>query len=198
MTPIHQSTGPKGTNDYSSMKPWLRDEFCFCCVYCLDRETFRPDGADSIAVEHSEPKSQAPGKEVDYDNVFYSCNRCNIMKGTKYLPSPSSIGLGSMIECREDGTYQAKTAEGHTFIDVLDLNDPQRVEYRRRLLVLCRISTEMPDHAELQEVVMSLRKYPDDLPDLSRLRPPLGNTRPGGVLTSHFARKHNGVLPDVY
>ena len=43
-----------------------------------------------------------------------------------------------------------------------------------------------------------LMGFPDDLPDLARLRPPGGNTRPEGVQSSHFARKKTGVLPQTY
>src|SRR5205085_2403491 len=30
--------GPRGYADYPSYRPWRRDEFTFCCVYCLLRE----------------------------------------------------------------------------------------------------------------------------------------------------------------
>jgi hypothetical protein len=38
--------------------------------------------------------------------------------------------------------------------------------------------------------------YPDNLPDLSRLRPPR-NTRPEGVAKSFFARRKRGELPET-
>ncbi len=30
--------GPGGYVDYGSYRPWLRDEFVFRCVYCLNRD----------------------------------------------------------------------------------------------------------------------------------------------------------------
>jgi len=30
--------GPVGYTDFTTYKPWLRDEFQFRCVYCLERE----------------------------------------------------------------------------------------------------------------------------------------------------------------
>jgi hypothetical protein len=38
--------------DYTSFKPWLRDEFIFRCVYCLTRERWCPAGHEDFSVEH--------------------------------------------------------------------------------------------------------------------------------------------------
>ena len=40
--------------------------------------------------------------------------------------------------------------------------------------------------------------YPDDLPDLARLRPPHGNQRAAGIEQSHLARQKRGELPATY
>jgi hypothetical protein len=40
--------------------------------------------------------------------------------------------------------------------------------------------------------------YPVDLPDLSSLRPPAGNSRPEGVVQSYATRRERGKLPDIY
>jgi hypothetical protein len=40
--------------------------------------------------------------------------------------------------------------------------------------------------------------YPADLPDLSSLRPPAGNSRPEGIDQSHAARRERGELLDIY
>ena len=37
-TPHTRRHGPQGYAGYDSFRPWLRDEFSFCCVYCLVRE----------------------------------------------------------------------------------------------------------------------------------------------------------------
>jgi len=39
---------------------------------------------------------------------------------------------------------------------------------------------------------------PDDLPDLSRLAPPGGNSRPDGIANCHFSRRSRGELPELY
>jgi hypothetical protein len=40
--------------------------------------------------------------------------------------------------------------------------------------------------------------FPDDIPDLSRLRPPGGNTRATGVEECHFARRLQNRLAETY
>ena len=37
-TPHQRRHGPRGYADYGTYRPWLRDEFCFRCVFCLLRE----------------------------------------------------------------------------------------------------------------------------------------------------------------
>ena len=39
---------------------------------------------------------------------------------------------------------------------------------------------------------------PDDLPDLSSLRPPGGNLRPEGIVDSHFELRNRGELSETY
>jgi hypothetical protein len=41
-----------GYVDYTSFKPWLRDEFALRCVYCLTRERWCPAGHEDFSIEH--------------------------------------------------------------------------------------------------------------------------------------------------
>lgn len=72
--------GPKGYKNFSSFKPWLRDEFVFRCVYCLNRERWYPDGSASFSVDHLYPKGEMPERENDYTNLVYSCHRCMLSR----------------------------------------------------------------------------------------------------------------------
>jgi hypothetical protein len=47
-------------------------------------------------------------------------------------------------------------------------------------------------------LLRELMGYPDDLPDLSRLRPPDGNSRPEGIAQSHFAQRERRALGNTY
>lgn len=48
------------------------------------------------------------------------------------------------------------------------------------------------------ELYRQLLAYPEDLPDLTRLRPPDGNIRPEGVKESCLEQKRLGTLPETY
>ena len=100
--PHQRRHGPQGYGSPESYRPWLRDEFAFRCVYCLDRELWQ-----------------------------------------------NSVGKF--------------TVEQHS-----------------------------------PELYRELMGYPVDLPDLSSLRPPAGNSRPEGIAQSHAARRERGELPDIY
>jgi len=47
------------------------------------------------------------------------------------------------------------------------------------------------------ELFQRLMGFPDDMPDLWRLRPP-HNSRPEGIDESYFAQRQRGMLPDTY
>src|SRR5262245_46845553 len=78
--------GPQGYLDDEPYKPWLRDEFVFCCVYCRCREAWFPDGDRSFSVEHVQPVSLAPEGLTRYDALAYACCQCNAARGAILLP----------------------------------------------------------------------------------------------------------------
>ncbi len=55
-TPHVRMHGPRGYEAYQSYKDWLRDEFTFRCVYCLERERWYPNGHAAFGVDHVKPK----------------------------------------------------------------------------------------------------------------------------------------------
>jgi hypothetical protein len=75
---------------------------------------------------------------------------------------------------------------------MLGLNDPEQREIRVLWLRIVALAQEH-DPALYQ----ALMGYPGDLPQLSRLRPPGGNTRPQGLQESWYARRHEGTLPAI-
>jgi hypothetical protein len=48
------------------------------------------------------------------------------------------------------------------------------------------------------EQFVRLMGFPDDLPDLSLLRPPEGNSRSDGISESYNAKRGRAELPDIY
>ena len=92
-----------------------------------------------------------------------------------------------------DGRIVGHTDEARRVILALRLNGPDAVHFRRLWIEIITMAARFaPD---LYRRVMG---YPDELPDLARLRPPSGNTRPKGISQSHFARRQRNELPAVY
>ena len=91
-TPHVRRHAPSGWKTYSRYKSWLRDEFCFRCVYCLDRELWK-DPRRGFEIDHSIPQKLRPDLKSDYDNLLYLCSACNNLKSATLLPDPAHHAL---------------------------------------------------------------------------------------------------------
>lgn len=189
-SPLVRRHEPRGYERPASYRPWLRDDFSFCCVFCRIRETWLPD---DLEVEHFEPAACVPERALDYDNLLYACRTCNAKKGARPVPDPCTALVGDEITLTENGLLVAKSSRARELILVLGLNARRQREFRRLWIEVVAMAEKRD--ADLYRRVMG---YPDDLPDLSRLRPPGGNGKPDGVATSHYARRQRGELPDTY
>ena len=184
--------GPQGYTDVESYRPWLRDEFAFRCVYCLFREQWgRVVG--TFAIDHFLPVALHPEQERTYENLLYSCVTCNAVKGKSSVPDPTVVLLDPAVRVTEDGVIHADTAEAARLIELLGLDSPQSTEFRLLWIGIVALAERYD-----QALYRRLMGFPDDLPDLRRLRPPGGNTRPEGVRTSCFAKRQDGALPVTY
>lgn len=188
--------GPQGYEDYTSYKPWLRDEFAFECVYCLNREKWSPHGADGFGVDHVVAQATDPNLAVDYENLVYACARCNSYKQDNMVLNPCHVVLSNHVRINDDGTVEALTAEGDNYVRVLGLDDPVISDFRRRLLRVL-VDLGVSDDLEARERLAEWLGFPLDLPNLSRLRP-LRNTRPEGVERSYYAMRMRGELARRY
>ena len=111
--PTFAEHGPRGYAEPQRYKAWLRDEFQFRCVYCLCRERWCPDGEDSFSVEHFRPQAWAAAEICDYDNLLYTCVRCNAAKrDLTGVLDPAQVPLADHLEILEDGRIRGLTAEG--------------------------------------------------------------------------------------
>ncbi len=191
-TPHVRRHGPQGYVDYSSYRPWLRDEFQFRCVYCLVREQWGRV-AGLFDLDHFLPAAYHPLHRTTYDNLHYSCGTCNAAKGADLVPDPCQFLVNSAIEVRIDGIVQARTPEALRLVRQLGLDDRKATEFRLLWIAIIALA-ECCDPPLYQR----LMGFPDDLPNLGRLRPPGGNTRPGGIEDSHYSRRQNGTLAATY
>jgi hypothetical protein len=184
--------GPRGYASPASFRPWLRDEFAFRCVYCLVREQWgRTNGL--FDVDHFVPVAIKAEGMLEYDNLLYSCRACNAAKWLQTIPDPCVALIASALQVQEDGRLVATTRDATRIIRVLGLNDPEQIEMR--LLWLGVIALAKQHDPALYARLMG---FPTDLPDLRRLRPPEGNTRPAGVAASYYALAEAGKLAPSY
>lgn len=192
VAPHARRHGPQGYADVASYRPWLRDEFAFRCVYCLFREQWGRLKA-AFTLDHFVPVSNAPQKERTYDNLLYACAACNAVKGSVLLPDPTKAFTADSVSVDEDGRIIGTTQESLRLIRFLGLDS--REETEARMLWIGIIALAQRHDPALYQRLLS---FPEDLPDLSRLRPPRGNTRPTGVHECHYAQRRSGTLPAIY
>lgn len=190
--PHKRRHGPGGYADYESYRPWLRDEFAFRRAFCLTRETWG-SFLSQFAIDHFVPVATKPDSAAEYANLLYSCVTCNAVKGSRAVPDPVVALLDDSIRIAPDGVMHAQTTDAARLVELLDLNDPRKVEFRSLWIAVVSLSERLAPELHLRVV-----GYPTDLPDLSRLRPPGGNSRPEGIAESHHARRARGELPATY
>ena len=187
----HRRHGPFGYADYESYRDWLRDEFCFRCIYCLKRETWGRVTGD-FELDHFEPQSAHPEKVLDYRNLVYACRTCNLIKSASAIDDPFKTLHNESLRCEPDGRLTAVSAEAKRLVFVLDLNSPRTIESR---LIWTRIvSMALQNDSSLYAM---LTGFPRDLPDLSGKQPP-SNSRPEGVDESWHAKDLRNELPASY
>ncbi len=181
--------GPAGWKNYGRYRPWLRDEFCFRCVYCLIREPWI-DMRRGYQIDHFVPQKIRPDLKAEYDNLLYLCAACNNLKGAALLPDPCEVALESCLRFLQDGTVEALRVEGERIIEILQLDDPRLVDMRRRKIGI--LNSLAVNNWLLFAGEMS---FPKDLPNLTA-EPPPNNTRPEGLQLSWHSLRNE--LPEVY
>jgi hypothetical protein len=145
------------------------------------------------AIDHFLPVARHPGLLTDHDNLLYACATCNAAKGDRELPDPLVVLTGSSVSMADDGTIHTQTPEAARLVEILGLDSAQSTEFRLLWIGIVALAAQ---HAP--ELYQRLRSYPDDLPDLRKLQPPSGNSRPAGVEESALARRERGELPTTY
>jgi hypothetical protein len=161
-------------------------------VYCLRRERWQ--GASIFFhIDHFLSAIDNPDLITEYDNLLYCCASCNAAKGAQALPNPLAILTSSVVSVEKDGTINSgANSEAAQLIKLLGLNSPETIEFRKLTIDIVALALQN------LEVYHQLMGYPEDLPNLRKLKPPLGNSRPDGVERSAFARRERGELPSSF
>ena len=128
---------------YRDWKSTLAKEGGYQCVYCCIGEN-RFGGIRNFHVEHWKPQSKFEELTNDFDNLFYACGICNVLKSDDwprdptsdfnhaYYPAPSAIDYSSFLTTvHETGHVDSATLTGKYIIERLHLNRPQLITARR-------------------------------------------------------------------
>ena len=191
-SPLVRRHGPRGHATYESYRPWLRDEFSFRCAYCLAREQWgRLRGTYDL--DHYVAIAGDPSGELKYDNLLYACRACNAVKSHRQVPDPCLVLIDGDVVVQPNGRMIGRSIGAKRLIRLIGLNSPEAVEFRRLWIEILDLAQRYDPN-----LVVRIIGYPDDLPDLSRLRPPGGNSRPEGIAPSHFARRERTELSETY
>ena len=184
--------GPRGYATCESFRPWLRDEFSFRCGYCLMREQWGKVRG-TFDLEHFVPISHDAARRLEYDNLVYACASCNAAKQDKCISAPLEALSADDIQVFDDGRIEGRSPAAREIILAIGLDSEANTEFRRTWIEIIALARQ--HDAQLYERLMG---WPDDLPNLSRLRPPGGNSRPEGIAQSHFARRERGELVNTH
>jgi hypothetical protein len=162
---------------YKQYKETLRDDFYWSCAYCTITE-FEAEGI-RMAIDHYEPQTARRDLANAYDNLMYSCDDCNSLKGDRCPPEPARADGRRFFRPDQDyrhehfkegvdqsaGDLEGITNTGNFTIEFIDLNRPplQRLRKIRRNMYNC--------HAHVLHGILGLKHFPiDRLPPNMRSR----------------------------
>ena len=158
-----RTKNPKNYKRYQTYKKILRIEFSGKCVYCCSPVTMR-GGSASFGVDHYRPKSLFHSLVAEYSNLYYCCNSCNSNKNdywpsekladAPYIPNPCDHVMFQHLRF-EGAEVKSVTSDGEFTRELLDLNDPNIVEWREYVLrSIGRINDELLRNAKLHKKVV--------------------------------------------
>ena len=122
-------------------------------------------------LDHFQPQKTRPDLATVYDNLVYACARCNLAKSAQAVPDPLIVLTRGSLRLHPDGKLEGLGEDARSAILKLDLNSPEMVSWR---LLWVRIADLAAEHDDV--LWQRIMGFPEDLPDLARLRPP------GGIL----------------
>lgn len=127
-------------SEYEDYRPYLCRDFDYRCAYCLRHEFFF-GGGEAGEIDHHRPRHLFPALTAEYSNLYWSCRKCNAVKGGKW-PSAEQMenGIRFLDPCVEDhddhwtvqadGTLEPLTLVGRYTIQQIRLDGPTLIEFR--------------------------------------------------------------------
>jgi hypothetical protein len=132
-------------------KRFVRERAGDCCEYCRIRRT---DETGRFHVEHIVPRKHH-GTDAR-DNLCFSCYQCNVFKGpivagpdpvtggATFLFNPRTQTWAEHFRIEDDGVLIGLTPEGRLTVDVMRMNDEDRVLYRQYALSISEYPCQPP------------------------------------------------------
>ena len=116
------------------------------CCYC---ECNVVEECKYVEVEHFHDKKRYPDEVADWDNLLPSCKRCNSHKSgldTKVEPivDPSKEDPREHMTLFRCAIFRPKDGKGKTTIEVLSLNDQERLA-SKRLVISGKLAMKVSD-----------------------------------------------------
>ena len=109
------------------------------------------------------------------------------------VPDPMAELTSDNLGIQPDGSLECYSAAAEAIVLKLDLNSPEMISWRLLWIRIVELARDCD--ASLYERLMG---FPDDPPNLGRLRPPGGNSRPDGIAGSYYALRSSGKLFPTY
>lgn len=136
---FRRSADVPAQDHYEAYRPFLRRDFDFRCAYCQRHEFFF--GGEAGEIDHFRPRHLFPALLNNYDNLYWSCRKCNAVKGATWPNTDQTErGLRFLDPCRDDpaehwqtradGTLAALTLPGRYTIRHIRLDRPTLVQFR--------------------------------------------------------------------
>jgi len=143
-------------------------------------------------LDHFEPQSLNPRLRLDYHNLVYACRRCNAVKRDQTVADPFRLLRATLATTHPDGSLRPHDRDTERLIRQLDLNSPRLKAWRVMWMRIVALAKDCDTG-----LYFRLVGFPDDLPNLRKMRPPL-NARKEGLEHCWFARRQRGNLPAAY
>jgi hypothetical protein len=139
---LSHRTNPPTFARYGQFKPYVREDFHYCCAYCVSHEAHVGE-LWAMTLDHFKPKKHFAKLAVTYRNLYYACCRCNTYKGDTW-PTPADRRKGRRFidACLEhhmdhiayvDGKAVGLTTAGEYSVEHLRLNRRALMNRRVRL-----------------------------------------------------------------
>ena len=127
----------------TKLREFVRQRARGRCEYCVLPQDTLP--GPPFHIDHIRPEKHH-GKD-DAGNLCQSCDRCNLRKGTDFSGfDPETDQITLLFNPRTDDWHEHFRCEGpliigvtavdRTTVDVLGMNEPERLRLRRQLILI--------------------------------------------------------------